>query len=101
MLEAYFLPQVNAPYERHVFRQMKQGDQETVDQFVLRLSNQAVNCEFGTTKNGQVRDQLTDKCKSTELRRKLLAKGQELTLAETQRIARGVPDTGQANRRRR
>jgi len=51
MLDAYFLPQVNVPYERHVFRQMKQEDQ-----FVVRLSSQAVNCEFGTTKNEQILD---------------------------------------------
>jgi len=42
MLDAYFLPQVNVPYKRHVFRQMKQEDHETVDQFVVRLSNPAV-----------------------------------------------------------
>ena len=69
---------------------MKQEDHKTVDQFVVRLSNQAVNCEFGTTKNEQIPDQVIDKCKPTELRRKLLAKGQELTLAETQRIARSL-----------
>ena len=82
-LDAYFTPQVNVPYERHIFRQMKQEEHETVDQFVVRLSTQAVNCEFGATKNEQIRDQIIDKCKSTELRRKLLGKGQELTLADT------------------
>ena len=89
-LDAYFTPQVNVPYERHIFRQMKQEEHETVDQFVVRLSNQAVNCEFGATKNEQIRDQIIDKCKSTELRRKLLGKGHELTLAETQKIARSM-----------
>ena len=89
-LDAYFTPQVNVPYERHIFRQMKQEEHETVDQFVVRLSNQAANCEFGATKNEQIRDQIIDKCKSTELRRKLLGKGQELTLADTQKIARSL-----------
>ena len=50
-LDAYFTPQVNVPYERHMFRQMRQEENETVDQFVVRLSNQAANCEFGTSKN--------------------------------------------------
>ena len=45
---------------------MKQEEHETVDQFVVRLSNQAANCEFGATKNEQIRDQIIDKCKSTE-----------------------------------
>ncbi|KAL9988936.1 hypothetical protein ACROYT_G003432 [Oculina patagonica] len=88
--DAYFTPQVNVPYERHMFRQMKQEENETVDQFVVRLSNQAANCEFGTSKNEQIRDQIIDKCKFTELRRKLLAKGQDLTLTETQKIARSL-----------
>ena len=89
-LDAYFTPQVNVPYERHIFRQTKQEESETVDQFVVRLSNQAANCEFGTSKNEQIRDQIIDKCKSTELRRKLLEKGQDLTLAETQKTARSL-----------
>ena len=81
---------MNVPYEQHIFRQMKQEGHETVNQFVVRLSNQAANCEFGATKNEQIRDQIIDKCKSTELRRKLLGKGHELTLAETQKIARSL-----------
>lgn len=89
-LDAYFTQQVNVPYERHIFRQMKQEEHETVDQFVVRLSNQAANCEFRVTKNEQIRDQIIDKCKSTELRRKLLGKRQELTLVETQKIARSL-----------
>ena len=87
-LDAYFSPQVNVPYERHIFRQMKQEENEMVDQFIVRLSNQAANCEFGVTKNERIRDQIIDKCKSTKLRRKLLEKGQGLTLTETQKIAR-------------
>ena len=90
ILDAYFTPQVNVPYERYIFRQMKQEEHEMVDQFVVRLSNQAANCEFGVMKNEQIRDQIIDKCKSTELRRKLLEKGQGLTLAETQKIARSL-----------
>ncbi|KAL9964067.1 hypothetical protein ACROYT_G027645 [Oculina patagonica] len=87
-LDAYFTPQMNEPYERHMFRQMKQEENETVDQLVVRLSNEAANCEVGTSKNEQIRDQIIDKCKSTELRRNILAKGQELTLTKTQKIAR-------------
>ena len=65
---------------------MKREEHERVDQFVVRLSNQAVNCEFGDSKNEQIRDQIIDKCKSMELP----AKGQDLRLAETQRIARSL-----------
>ena len=89
-LDAYFTPQVNVLYKQHIFRQMKQEEHETVNQFVVRLSNQVANCEFGATKNEQICDQILDKCKSTELRRKLLGKGHELTLAEMQKIAQSL-----------
>ena len=81
---------MNVSYERHILRQMKHEEHETVDQFVVRLSNQAANCEFGATKNELISDQIIDKCKSPELRRKLLGKGQELTLADAQKIARSL-----------
>ena len=48
-LDAYCTPQVNVPYERHIFGQLKQEEHETV-------SDQAANCEFGATKNEQIRD---------------------------------------------
>jgi len=41
---------------------MKQEEHETVHQFVVQLSNQAADCEFATTKNKQVRDQVIDEC---------------------------------------
>ena len=75
------------------FYQITQEDYETVDQFVVWLSNQAANCQFGTTKNEQIGDQIIDKRKSTEPRQKLLGKGQELTLAEMQKIAQSQPKT--------
>ena len=51
---AYFTPKVNIPYERHIFRQIKHEEHEQVDQFVVILTNQAVNCEFGDSKNEQI-----------------------------------------------
>ena len=54
ILDAYFTPQVNVPNERHIFCQMKQEEHGMVDQFVVRLSTQAANCDFGATKNEQI-----------------------------------------------
>src|SRR6218665_739847 len=71
-LEAHFPPKLNPPYERHVFRQMKQESKETVDQFVSRFRRQAENCEFGEQLEENVRDQVIDKCSSSLFRRKLL-----------------------------
>ena len=86
-LDAYFITQVNEPYERHVFRSLKQEDNETVDGFVSRLRRQAQFCNF-TDADVDIRDQLIEKCRSPKLRRKLLERRQGLTLAIAMEIAR-------------
>ena len=87
-LNAYFVTKLNEPYERHVFRSMAQQDGETVGQFMARLRKQAQNCNF-TTPDIDIRDQVIDKCRSSELRRKLLAK-ENLTLEKVQEVARSM-----------
>lgn len=79
-LDDYFSPQENVPFERHQFRQMTQGDNETVDQFVTRLREKADTCAFEEKKDDNIRDQVIDKCKSHILRKKFLEKGATLTL---------------------
>ena len=37
VLDDYFVPKANIPFERHLFRQIVQESEETVDQFVCRL----------------------------------------------------------------
>ena len=49
-LDANFAHQVNIPFERHQFRQAKQEESETVDQFVLRLFQLSENCELNLEK---------------------------------------------------
>ena len=78
MLDEHFLQKVNILYERHVFRQMKQDSSESVDQFVIRLTHQAENCNFGSQQTKQIRDQVITRCRSSGLRRKLLERGQDL-----------------------
>src|SRR6218665_3871160 len=67
---------------------MKQESKETVDQFVSRLRRKAENCEFGEQLEENVRDQVIDKCSSSLFRRKLLEKGQTLTLIMAQDLGR-------------
>jgi hypothetical protein len=51
-LSNYFKPEKNISYERHLFRKTKQGETETIDNFIVRLSKLAVSCEFaGDQKN--------------------------------------------------
>lgn len=89
-LDGYFFPQVNIPFERHEFRQAKQDESETADQFVMKLFQLSEHCEFGEAKEEHIRDQLIDKCKSHNLRKKLLEAGGTLTLQKAREIARSM-----------
>lgn len=91
-LDQYFTPQVNVPFERHMFRTMAQIRTENIDQFVTRLRERADYCDFGEAKDENIRDQVI----SIRLRRKLLEKLRELTLNELQNTTRSV----EANDRR-
>ena len=72
VLDNYFLPKCNIPFERHQFRKIEQMQSESIDQFVFRLRQRAVSCNFGANEDDVLRDQIIDKCMSNELRRKLL-----------------------------
>ena len=65
-LDVHFSHQVNIPFERHQFRQARNSG------FVLRLFQLSENCAFGGAKEEHIRDQLIDKCRSHNLRKKLL-----------------------------
>ncbi|XP_031574960.1 uncharacterized protein K02A2.6-like [Actinia tenebrosa] len=99
VLDDYFTPKANIPYERHLFRNIKQEISETIDQFVSRLRIQALNCDFGDAIDENIRDQIIDKCNSPQLRTKLLAKGTDLELKETQDMARAM-ETAQVQARK-
>ena len=66
-LDNYFTPKVNVPLERHVFRQMEQMEGETIDQFVCRLRQKAISCDFANVDEA-IRDQIIEKCKDSRLR---------------------------------
>ncbi|XP_056009340.1 uncharacterized protein LOC130051434 [Ostrea edulis] len=89
-LDDHFKPQVNDAYERHLFRAMKQSQNETIDQFVTRLRQKAEFCGYGTKTDESIRDQVIEKCSSSVLRRKLLERGKDLTLEKLQTIARAL-----------
>jgi Zinc knuckle len=86
-LDAYFKPQLNTVYERHMFRQMGPQVGETTAQFVTRLKQQAQNCDFGDKLEENVRDQVIDKCADQRLTVKFLEK-KNLNLKQVLEIAR-------------
>ena len=45
-LNEHFEPKVNHSFEKYIFRQMKQKADETVQQYYIKLKEQAVKCDF-------------------------------------------------------
>lgn len=70
VLNTYFQPRVNVAYERSAFRPMSQNTTETIEQFITRLRQKAVYCNFGDNIDEMIRDQVIKKCCSSRLRRK-------------------------------
>ena len=86
-LNEYFVPKVNIAYERQAFRDTKMKNDETVDQFVIRLRSKAKYCGFKNIEES-IRDQLIEKCHIVDLKRKWMRKGGDLTLSQAQEMAR-------------
>ena len=84
LLDGFFSPQLNVPFERHQFRQMEQTSGESVDQFVCRLRQKAIICEFEKVDEA-IRDQLIERYRDSS--RKFLEKS-NATLKDLQNLAR-------------
>jgi len=46
-LEEYFAPARNVLCERYLFHSAQQQQNETIDQYIIRLQHLASNCKFG------------------------------------------------------
>ena len=80
-LNDYFIPKENSTYQNHVFRSMEQRDGKTVAQFVTRLKQPVKDCDNCDQSDNQIRDQVVQRRTAHALKRKLLEKGENLTLA--------------------
>ncbi len=67
VLSSYFCPTNNKEFNIYVFRQGKQGTDESIDQFFARLKKLAAGCEFADLE-GEVKSQIIQGCKSSKLR---------------------------------
>lgn len=85
VLTNHFKPKVNTTYKRHLFRNIVQREDETVGQFVTRLHQQAKYCKF-TTVDMEICDQIVEKGRSVEVRKRILEKG-DIGLEEAMEIA--------------
>ena len=70
-LEAYFVPERNILYERHIFHNTEQQAHETIDQFVIKLRQLVEPCKFGALEDEMVRDRLVLGCKDSAARTRL------------------------------
>lgn len=78
-LDEYFAPKQSRVYERHLFRLLKQDSGEKFEKFLIRLRHQSKKCKFVNEEDNLI-DQITEKCSSTELRKKILTLGDSVTL---------------------
>lgn len=74
LLNAHFAPLASIPYDRFVFRNIKQEADETVEKFVSRLREQGRLCEYGPALDMRITEQIFDNCLSDELREMILKK---------------------------
>jgi hypothetical protein len=79
-LTNYFKPNRNKMFERHVFRQLKQANDETFTSFVTRLRTSAKYCDFQTV-NEEIILQIITGGKHEWLTNKILS-SPDLTLAQ-------------------
>eukprot|EP00914_Ancora_sagittata_P012045 GHVO01023291.1.p1 GENE.GHVO01023291.1~~GHVO01023291.1.p1 ORF type:complete len:188 (-),score=24.30 GHVO01023291.1:140-703(-) len=86
-LNAQFIARPNVTYQRHMFRKMRQ-EEETVSHFATRLRHAVATCGYAAADRENIlRDQVIEGCRSDKLRRKLLERGDNLTLNDALTIA--------------
>ena len=95
-LDTHFATKTNSVYERSVFRRTLIAKGETVMNYVTRLRQLAVSCEFNDV-DEQIRDQVVEKLEGGPLRKKLLAEGSGLTLDKVLSISQTEESTDQQN----
>lgn len=96
-LDEHFEPMRRRNYERHLFRQIIQKADERFADFVLRLRIQAKRCEFDRhdprESDDRIIEQIVEACRSSELRRRILAK--DLSLEEIVTLGTTLADVQQ------
>ena len=88
-LGKHYVPQKNVIYERHKFRQRKQGSKESIDDFITALRTFARECKFGQFEDEAIRDQLVEGTNEMRVQERLLAE-KDLKLDKATQIARSV-----------
>ncbi|KAG0436124.1 hypothetical protein HPB47_018132, partial [Ixodes persulcatus] len=89
-LEARYAATYNVITERRKFGQRTQARGETIDEFLTALRGLAQTCNFGSSPDEAIRDQLVEGASMTHVRERLLLEGSALTLEKALKLARSV-----------
>ena len=92
-LGEYFAPKKNIRYERYQFKQTKQQQGESLDQYASRLRSIAENCEFDNVDDA-LADQILACCLSTRLKEKILRQ-EKATLKDILDYGRAIESSKQ------
>jgi hypothetical protein len=88
ILKNHFTPQINMSYQSSELRAMEQKPSEIVEQYITRLRQKAIYCNFANV-DENIRDQVIETCSSKRLRRKLLER-HNVTLQQLREIAQSL-----------
>ena len=81
VFETHFKPMKNLAYEVFMFGEMRQKEQESLDDFVVRLRAQAVLCEFSVGEiDKEIIRMVIRGCKSVPFKEKILREKATVTL---------------------
>lgn len=88
-LDNYFTRKTHKRFERNLFWDMKQLEEENFDDFVNRIRQQARKCEFHDM-NDMVMDLILRGCRSVQLRNRMLS--EEMTFDQVTQYGRTMED---------
>ena len=107
-LNEYFCPTNNREFNIYLFRQSKQANDESIDQFYSRLKKMSLGCDFANVE-GEIKSQVIQGCKSGKLRLSALQdptltlsrilekeRTQELTKLQAESIEQRAPPPSEA-----
>lgn len=105
VLDDYFSPKINVQMEIYKFRQYKQRDDQTLDEYVTELRKLSKYCKFAdaAATDKEILSQLIQNCKSNRLRRRalrepdktltdILVMGRTLEMSDSQASAMEKPE---------
>ncbi|XP_077537405.1 uncharacterized protein LOC144149627 isoform X1 [Haemaphysalis longicornis] len=87
-LDRLFSASINTFVERHEFTSRRQLQGESFLEYVAVVKEKAVRCKFGLTYVERVRDQIIHGTSNPQVREKLLAHGEKLSLEKAEEIGR-------------